>query len=175
MMPDPVANHRTPGMHIWGWMSPRELEWLGARAATMRSVVEVGALHGRSSYALAAACPGPVYCVDPWADASWNTWNANVGNVLPNAYPVRGLSPQVGERIPDPVDMVFLDGAHDRASVTADIGYWWPRTQVLLCGHDYGHSLYPDVKTVVDELLGRYHVVEVVDGTGIWALPLSAP
>ena len=30
----------TPGMAIWGWMTPVELRWLGEQAARMRSVVE---------------------------------------------------------------------------------------------------------------------------------------
>lgn len=38
MEPDPVKGHPTPGMHIWGWMAPEELDWLGTQAATMSSV-----------------------------------------------------------------------------------------------------------------------------------------
>jgi hypothetical protein len=108
-----------------------------------------------------------VFCIDPWEDGSWPSWNASVGR-LANVTAVRGFSPAVGERVPDPVDMVFLDGAHDRASVEADIDYWQPRTRKLLCGHDYGHGDYPDVKAVVDERFGD--AVEVVDGTGIWVM-----
>ena len=64
------------------------------------------------------------------------------------------------------VDMVFLDGAHDYDSVMADVTYWLPRTQKLLCGHDYHHEMYPDVTLVVDELLHDH--LELVEGTGIW-------
>ncbi len=168
MMPEPVAGRPEPGMHLWGWMTPTELAWLAGQAAVMRSVVEVGSLHGRSSYALATACPGPVWCIDPFLDGAWESWTASVGNTLPNAHGVRGYSPDAGSQVPDPVDMVFLDGAHDSASVVADINYWWPRTQVLLCGHDYLHADYPDVKTVVDDLFGD--AVRIAPDTSIWSI-----
>lgn len=167
MMPDPDPGHPVPGMHLWGWMTPDELYWLGGQAARMRRVVEVGSLHGRSSYALAVNCPGEVYCIDPWPDGAWESWERAVGNVLPNVRGVRGYSPESGVAVPNPVDMVFLDGAHDYDSVVADIKYWLPRTQRLLCGHDYRHENYPDVQTVVDQLLGDD--AQLVAGTSIWA------
>lgn len=168
--PEPVKGHAVPGMGIWGWMSPAELTWLGKQAASARGVVEIGCLHGRTSYALATNCPGRVYCIDPWEDGSWESWNRNVGSVLPNAVPIRGFSPEVGARVPDPIDLVFIDGAHDYSSVVNDIAYWLPRTQKILCGHDYGHPDYPDVKMVVDELLPG---ASRVGQTGIWTYPVT--
>lgn len=147
-------------------MAPAELEWLADQASDMATVVEVGSLHGRSSFALASGCPGTVYCIDPFLDGAWESWHASVGDVLTNALAVRGLSPAAGGLVPDPVDMVFLDGAHDRGSVVADIEYWVRRTRVLLCGHDYLHKDYPDVQIVVDELLPD---AELVPDTSIWA------
>lgn len=166
MMPDPVPGHSVPGMHLWGWMDPLELTWLAEQAAHMGTVVEVGSLHGRSSYALATACPGLVYCIDPWLDGAWESWTVSVGQVCPNARAIRGYSPAAGDGVPDPVDMVFLDGAHDRDSVVADIDYWLSRTTTLLCGHDYLHEDYPDVRIVVDELLPD---ATLIPGTSIWA------
>lgn len=175
MMPDPVPDDPTPGMALWGWMSPAELRWLGAQAAQMRSVVEVGCLHGRSSFALATACPGTVYCIDPWSDDGWASWSASIGSVFSNVVGLRAPSPSAGVLVPDPVDMVFVDGAHDYDSVVADITYWRERTQVLLCGHDYipysslpagENPGFPDVAIAVDELLGPN--VEVAPDTAIW-------
>jgi len=166
MMPDPVAGHDAPGMHLWGWMAPEELVWLAQQASRMRRVVEVGSLHGRSSFAL-AACPGELYCIDPWPDGAWESWHRSVGSVLPNVRAIRGYSPDVGIDVPDPVDMVFLDGAHDYVSVVNDIEYWLPRTEVLLCGHDYRHADYPDVAVVVDKILGPR--AQLVPNTSIWA------
>jgi hypothetical protein len=163
-------------MHLWGWMSPAELEWLHAQAKQMRSVVEVGCLHGRSSYALATGCPGTVYCLDPWSDDGYRSWMGSVGDVLPNVVGIRRPSPEAGASVPDPVDMVFIDGAHDYDSVVADITYWLPRARVLLCGHDYvpfsglnpGEAQgFPDVKVAVDELLGEDKIT-IADDTAIW-------
>lgn len=174
MQPDPIPDHPTPGMHLWGWMSPAELTWLGARAAEMRSVVEIGCLHGRSSFALATACPGTVYCIDPWSDDGWASWKGSVGDRFDNVVGIRDFSPAAGPQVPDPVDMVFIDGAHDYASVAADIVYWRTRVQVLLCGHDYIPASglppgvnpgFPDVAVAVDELLGP---VVAAEDTAIW-------
>lgn len=153
--PDPVHGHPAPGMHIWGWMSPTELTWLADTASTMDSVVEVGSLHGRSAFALLTGCPGPVYCIDPWDDAADESRSSFVRNCghFPNLHARAGRSPDVAAVTPD-VDMVFLDGAHDYASVLADIGAWLPKTRKLLCGHDYNHPGYPDVKAAVDTYLG---------------------
>jgi len=38
------------------------------------------------------------------------------------------------------IDMVFIDGAHDRKSVYDDIEAWSPKCKVLLCGHDFNQE-----------------------------------
>ena len=163
-------------MNIWGWMSPAELEWLGAQAAEMTSVVEIGCLHGRSSVALATACPGTVYCIDPWSDDGWVSWKGSVGDKFSNVVGIRAASPAAAALVPEAmIDMVFIDGAHDYASVVADIECWLPRTRRLICGHDYvdarwldgGEPAFPDVKRVVDELLGADQITVAPD-TAIW-------
>lgn len=174
MEPDPRPDDPTPGMAIWGWMSPAELTWLGEQAAQMETVVEIGCLHGRSSFALATACPGTVYCIDPWSEDGWRSWKASVGDVFDNVVPIRAPSPEAGLQVPAPVDMVFIDGAHDYASVVADIVYWRDRCRVLLCGHDYISAEpgvnpgFPDVATAVDELVGADRITVAPD-TAIWA------
>jgi hypothetical protein len=166
-VPEPVANHPVAGMHIWGWMAAEELAWLGEQAATMRSVVEIGSHRGRSSYALAAACRGPVHCIDPWpTPAAYRDWKRNVGDVFGHVFAHWAYSPAAGAEIEDPVDMVFIDGAHDTASVEADVSYWCTRAQRLVCGHDYNHPGYPEIRPVVDRLLPT---ARLIPGTSIWA------
>lgn len=176
MQPDPIPEDPTPGMHLWGWMSPAELTWLGEQAAKMNSVVEIGCLHGRSSFALATACPGTVYCIDPWSDAGWRSWKRSVGDVFDNVIPIRQASPGAAKMILGDVDMVFIDGAHDYDSVVADILGWKDKTTKLLCGHDYvpysalggNEPGFPDVSRAVNELLGEENIT-VADETAIWA------
>lgn len=173
MMPDGVPDHPTPGMHIWGWMSPAELEWLGAQAATMDSVAEIGVLHGRSAFALLTACAGPVFCVDPWDDVmdhSLPSFKSFCGH-FPNLRIVRGYSPAAAAEVPD-VDMTFIDGNHDYEQVVADIGAWLPKTRKLICGHDYQNADggFPGVAEAVHELLpGRF---TNPPDTSIWAVEL---
>lgn len=173
LWPEPVPGHPTPGMNVWGWMRPSELEWLFAAAKTMDSCAEVGVLHGRSATALLKGCPGPVWCIDPWDDPEDKCYASFLRNCgqYENLRAVRGLSPAVikSSLLPD-VDMTFLDGAHDRASVEADIRAWLPKTRKLLCGHDYNDEIYPDVRAVVDEIFGE--TVRVAPDTTIWAVQL---
>jgi hypothetical protein len=172
--PEGVEGHPTPGTHIWGWCRVPELVWLGEQAASMRNIVEVGALHGRSAFALLTACKGPVYCIDPWNDEHDLCEASFMGNCghFPNVRPVRGFSPAAGKQVrAKKVDMVYLDGDHSRDGITADIDYWLPRTRKLICGHDYvdgADAGYPDVKAVVDEVFGDRVVVPA--DTAFWAV-----
>jgi precorrin-6B methylase 2 len=140
----------------------------------MDSVVEIGALHGRSTLALLTGCKGPVYAVDPWDDEGefcYPSFMASCGH-MPNLRPVKGYSPQVAADLPD-VDMVFLDGAHDEASVVADIEAWLPKCRRLLCGHDYVEDGgFPDVFPVVNRYFGDR--VTVAKNTAIWAVNVQA-
>lgn len=175
--PNPVPDCPVPGSHIWGWCRIAELEWLHEQAAKMRNIVEVGALRGRSSYALATGCTGLVYCIDPFDDEGAHCEPAFMENTssLPNVRAVKGYSPAVASIVPrrGRVDMVYIDGDHSRDAIRADIGAWLPKTRKLICGHDYvdhPQAGYPDVKAVVDEVFGDR--VTVAPDTAIWAVQL---
>lgn len=174
MGPDPDPTSDVPGMSIWGWMSPIELQWLMARAAEMDSVCEVGVLHGRSAFALLTACPGPVFCIDPWDDVHDKCYGSFMGSCghFKNLQPVRGFSPAAAVFVPD-VDMTFIDGDHAYESIMADIACWTPKTRKLICGHDYQNENggFPDVAVAVKEVFGdRFYVAP---DTAIWAVDLT--
>lgn len=170
-LPDP--DDPTPGAHIHGWMAPIELRWLGARAAEMESIAEIGSLRGRSAFALLTACPGPVYCIDPWDDDAGHCLPAfmEACGHFPNVRPIqaRSLDVATDPNMPD-IDMVFLDGDHEYESVEADIAAWLPKTKRLLCGHDYyvpiEHAGFPGVPRAVQETFGED--VKIGEGTSIW-------
>lgn len=181
MSPDPDLNDPTPGMHIWGWMLPVELRWLMAQAERMESVVEIGSLHGRSAFAIATACPGPVICVDTWSDEHDKSYDSFMGNAgkLPNVHPFRMWSHEAARAVPaafpDGVDMTFIDGSHVYESVIADIAAWLPHTRKLICGHDYnpeGNANFPSVAKAAHDVFGDR--VQVGEETSIWHVDLEA-
>lgn len=177
MKPDPVFGHPVSGMHIWGWMSPDELLWLGAQAAQMSSICEIGSLWGRSAYMLAKNCPGPVYCVDPWDDAHDVSHAGFLDNLseFDNVVAVRGYSPGALDDVPA-VDMTFIDGAHDYEQVKADIAAMFPKTRKLICGHDYQRgddAGFPGVAQAVDEMFEPPMRVRVAQKTAIWYVRLT--
>lgn len=65
---------------------------------------------------------------------------------------VLGKSQEVGLNFPVMVDFVFVDGAHDTPSASADVAIWWKKLKVggIMAIDDYGRSVCPGVKPAVD-------------------------
>jgi hypothetical protein len=70
-------------------------------------------------------------------------------------------------RMGDRFDWVFIDAAHDEASVEADIAAWAPLCNIV-GGHDYGSSQWPGVKKAVDRAILQRNEQEKA-----WGRPLS--
>lgn len=122
--------------------------------------VEIGTWFGQSALVIAKAIRpwgGTLLCVDPWEQSSWAADHPAVHADRPKAFeqfcsnvwtvgyqdtitPYRGTSMDAAKAC-GPVDFVFVDGAHDTASVTADLAAWWPLLTPggTLCGDDYTH------------------------------------
>lgn len=159
-----------PGYHeneIEGYTVVEELRWLFKIAQGMNSVVEIGSYLGRSSHALLSGCPGTVTCVDAWAPLQWeegdNAWKAEerykhfLANTaqFTNRSVMRLPSIEASAKFADSsIDMVFIDGDHEKQSVVDDIAAWLPKARRMICGHDYDDVGWPDVKKVVDETFG---------------------
>jgi len=160
-----------------GYMSTQELDALRLHAAQARTVVEIGSWAGRSSHALAETCPGVVHCID-WfrgtpndpeqeprvrcaalngeGEKAYAAFLENLAEFLQagkvRLYPLESvvvasfLGPEIA-----PIDLLFLDGSHDRASVVADLKAWLPFLGpggVLLL-HDRD---YPSVQQAVADM-----------------------
>jgi predicted O-methyltransferase YrrM len=171
-----VAHAKT----IPGWMDDGELEWLASRSTGRDLVVEFGAWCGRSSVALATA--HQVLSVDTWRGSPehaeilaggldpWDEWaknTADYANIAPfevDLGDVDGVDDLVGVVTDEGrADMVFIDAAHDEASVRRDIitARRLLRPGGLLCGHDYSES-WPGVKRAVDALVPDREVNETI-------------
>jgi predicted O-methyltransferase YrrM len=169
----------TPALGIEGFMEVPELEYLACAARKSKRILEVGSWKGRSAIVMAYNTKGLVHCVDTWSghlDASDHfsadcfkdfLKNTNCfANILPiplESVHCASIFSQFGYRF----DMIFIDGRHDYDGVVRDIKAWKPLLSEngILCGHDYGHPDWPDVKNVVDELVSNFRVVR---NTNIW-------
>lgn len=164
---------------IEGFMEPAELDYLAHVASGRHRIAEIGSWKGRSAIAMASNTRGLIYCVDTWSGHLESSENLSVEcfrdflrntagfiNILPvplescHAAAIFGESGYV-------LDMVFIDGRHDFVGVERDIKAWTAllRTGGILCGHDYGHPDWPDVKEAVNKFVPKFRIVP---GTNIW-------
>jgi predicted O-methyltransferase YrrM len=163
---------------IPGWLEDGEAELLIAATALVtrggapRTLVEIGSYQGRSTVVIGATLlalsPGSrLHAIDPHegvvgsADARLNhgspTFDAFLVNVESAGIaqivePVRLLSFETPWTVP--IDMLFIDGLHDRLNVERDFRHFAPflnSTGVVLF-HDYA-DYYPGVVAFVDQLV----------------------
>ena len=114
--------------------------------------VEVGCLHGKSSYILANAInKGKLYCIDMWPGNILNkTSTAQTLEVFlkntkecNNIIPIKGLSPEVIKDWTTPIDFVFIDASHTNPSDRDNIDFFLPLIKKggIIAGHDYRANL----------------------------------
>jgi hypothetical protein len=191
--PPPVAAEwaRT----VEGWMHPEELIWLAEQAARLQPGdvwVEVGAWKGRSTAAvvLAAGKDVVVCTVDTFAGSQEHIaaglsvndlrdcflkTREKLGWLRPNGPDLlmhSGYSVPVAVLFDDAsCAAVFIDAAHDYASVKADLEVWLPKVKPggLLAGHDRNE---PGVRQALNDALGGG---QVHDGPGsLWWMRVAA-
>jgi len=108
---------------------PEELALLAKYAATARVAAEIGSFQGVSAAIIAAAMPpgGLLYCIDPWLPM--NAFNPLLAifqrhvrrkNVSHKIQVLRGSSREMADRIPAPLDFMFIDGDHSSAGIAFD-------------------------------------------------------
>jgi predicted O-methyltransferase YrrM len=166
---------------VEGFMQPVELHWLAMQASARNTVLEIGSWKGRSTKAMALACPGTVYAVDHWdgskselatthsevlklgIDGLFNIFKANLADEIKSnkVIPIREDSQAAAIRLEKEkglrwIDMLFIDGEHTYEAVKNDILSWMPHVAPggLLCGHDYYDS--PFVRQAVTELIPKH-------------------
>jgi hypothetical protein len=169
---------------IPGYMTPAECAVLRQLAQSYNRLdavgVEVGSLHGRSSYELATQMPlGRLICIDGWdgynsgkhgRSDEWcvaNNWPVDgtlctleffEDNVkdCPNITAIKGYSPWVVSTWVEPIDFVFIDALHANPSDWDNIKFWLPKLKPggTLAGHDFypGREQWPDVHDNVRKL-----------------------
>lgn len=170
---------------VRGWMTEEEGAGL-ARLARGKDVLEVGSYCGRSSICMAQTarsltCVDPFDCRDTPGDGStFEEFCANLERYKVKANVFRSLFAAV--EIRDRFDLIFIDGAHDEASVNADacLATRLLAPRGLIAFHDYrpvsGHQdggWHPGVTVTVNRLVEQgatlvetFGTVAVVRPTG---------
>ena len=132
---------------IGGWLTPKEGRLLYdlARRCTGRGViVEIGSWKGKSTIWLANGSRHgagvPVYAIDPHTAQSDNlatqsavptftefTENIRRAGIADLVHPLVKTSAAAAPEFTQPVELIFIDGAHDYDSVALDLDLWFPR------------------------------------------------
>jgi len=127
--------------NIEGWLTEGQAQMLYRASATVapeEAIVEIGSHRGRSTVILASAKPrsARVIAIDPYADARWGGGSEALAHFEANlasrgldqeVQQIRQLGAEAGRRWDGaPVGLLFVDGAHDYASVDADLRAWLP-------------------------------------------------
>jgi predicted O-methyltransferase YrrM len=122
-----------------GWLTQGQGRTLSQTAQAVSPghwIVEIGSHCGRSTVLLAAAKKDGVglLAVDPFDDTRWGGGphalinfqeTLSAAGLLDAVKPFRGVSAEAAQEWEgEPIAMLFVDGAHDRESVLADIDGW---------------------------------------------------
>ena len=162
--------------------------------------VEVGCLHGRSSYVISATInKGKLFCIDLWNNM--DTYNSSytedqikkynlpykgLVNTLEvflentkdrkNIIHIKGSSPDIVKDWNKPIDFIFLDAAHTNPGDRENIDFWLPKIKPggTFLGHDcYFDRRFPDVNLNVEHMedLLKQKVI-LIPNTSIWYFTL---
>jgi len=156
---------------IPGWFGDNDIETLSRLSSNIvnGTIIELGSLHGRTSYCLAKSSPtSKIFCLDYWDGsmvASSDTFNRPYVIELfkmytsecPNITPVQlSHTQKITPLWEEPVDMIFIDTSHENPNDWDIIKFWTPKIKKggVLCGHDYyvENTPYPDVNQNIKNL-----------------------
>lgn len=151
VLPFDAAGWYTNGKHLKKLIKENKVE----------SVVEVGSWLGQSTLHIAKHLPknGKIYAVDHWLGSEEHQegqhfWTAKLpylyeqflSNVIHKkmthkVIPIRMPSVEAEKELTDVMpDLIYIDAAHDEASVFQDLTVWYPHVKGhgILCGDDWG-------------------------------------
>ncbi|MBU2214168.1 class I SAM-dependent methyltransferase [Patescibacteria group bacterium] len=156
-----------------GWLSDKEaalLYRLAKRCTGRGAIVEIGSWKGKSTICLAEGSRAgkniPIYAIDPHTGSSEhgdvytfeefkkNISNAGIENMI---HPIVKTSKEASEGWNKPIELLWIDGAHEEEYVRLDYELW---TEHLVPGgtiafHD---SSMPGVKIVLEQYLYKGNV-----------------
>jgi predicted O-methyltransferase YrrM len=143
-----------------GWLTAEEGETLYrlAKACTGRGViVEIGSWRGKSTTCLGLGSKAgnqvPVFAVDPHSEHTFGDFSRNMedAGLTDLVTPVPGRSQELAEGFDEPIELLFIDGAHQYELVNVDFDRWVPKVVEggVVAMHDT--TWFPGPKRVADE------------------------
>ena len=121
---------------VRGWLTQDEARALfeAARGCTGRGViVEIGSWKGKSTIFLARGsqlgAAVPVYAIDRHRSPRFEVFLRNIrrAGVSDLVRPIRARSQDAADDFREPVELLFVDGAHDEQLVRSDFDKWVPK------------------------------------------------
>lgn len=126
---------------------------LARRLPAGSSLAEIGSYHGASSCCLAAGIASrnsTLFCVDTWRNDAvtdalsdvFPVWQKNTEPFETLIKSVQGYSHEVADRIPNELDLLFIDGDHSYEGVKRDLEMYLPKLRKggVLVMHDWSHE-----------------------------------
>lgn len=167
-------------LDIEGWLRPSEGKLL-AEIATGKRVLEIGSYCGRSTVCMARTAEH-VTAVDyfdgrgtPQPKGTLETFKANIER-YGVADKVTVASPE--DHFTGECELLFIDGAHDRESVAADVERYLPLLAEggLIAFHDYNEPCHPGVTQAVNDLIADgAELISVTDHLAVVKPSASIP
>lgn len=174
---------------LGGWLSYTEgklLFDLAKQASGKGAIVEIGSWQGKSSICMGLGSKAgksvPVYAVDPHTGSiehhqeaqSGKVWTFDIfkKNITENKVddvvrPLVKMSGDAAKEFSEPVEVIFIDGAHDYDNVKLDFDAWTAKLVVggFVAFHD---STWEGVHRVLSDHLynsTQFGIVRLADGT----------
>jgi len=149
-----------------GWLSYEEGETLYrlARGCTGRGViVEIGSWRGKSTTCLGLGSKAgnevKIFAVDRHTDGTFPDWQQNVeaAGIDDLVTPIKGRSQELAAEFDEPIELLFIDGAHQYELVRQDFERWVPKVvdRGVVALHDT--TGFEGPSRVADELLYKSH------------------
>lgn len=153
--------------HIEGWLTEAEgyfLYDIAKRIYPGNTIVEIGSWKGKSTICLGNGSrdggKAIIYAIDPHQGSSEHqktfgevdtfpefTQNINKASLDEFIRPIRQTSEEAANSFSEPIEFVFIDGAHEYQLVNLDFKMWFPKVVVggKVAFHDSWHFMGPNL------------------------------
>jgi hypothetical protein len=167
-IPEPYCSIKDLPFDSHGWFGNAEQLSECFQEKSIETVIEIGSWLGCSTRFLATSVRpgGKVFAVDTWLGSPtedvhmtdprlpylYQLFLSNIkhAQLTDKVVPIRMASIEAARALNVKADLIYIDGAHDTASVCQDILFWYPHLKQdgIMCGDDW---LWPSVQAAVVE------------------------